>query len=220
MFAGHIGAALVVGRAERRINLGALVLAALLLDVLLWFFILVGLESVVIPADFARTHQPAFDFPWSHGLVASLVWSAGAFGAAWIASGADRRLRLRVSGLVAVAVFSHWVLDFLVHAPELPLLGDSSPKLGLGLWQSMPVALAVESALVVLGLVLYLPRAGLSRARSVALAALTLATLGFTIAGMTVAPPPPSPQAMAGSSLVTIALTAALIAWLDRRARN
>ena len=76
MFAGHVGAALALGRAERRLNVGVLITAALLLDVALWLFVLMGWESVSIPADFVRTHQPEFVFPYSHGLSAGVLWSA------------------------------------------------------------------------------------------------------------------------------------------------
>ena len=63
MFAGHVGAALAIGSAERRLNVGVFVAAALLLDAALWLFVLLGIESVEIPPDFARTHQPAFVCP-------------------------------------------------------------------------------------------------------------------------------------------------------------
>ena len=72
MLAGHVGAALALARAERRVNPGVFVAAALLADLLLWALVLAGAESVSIPADFARTRQPEFVFPWSHGLLASL----------------------------------------------------------------------------------------------------------------------------------------------------
>lgn len=49
MLVGHVGAALALRRAERRVNLGVLILAALLLDVLLWLFVLAGLEQVIVP---------------------------------------------------------------------------------------------------------------------------------------------------------------------------
>ena len=42
MFAGHVGAALAIGRAERRVNVGVFIAAALFLDALLWLFVLVG----------------------------------------------------------------------------------------------------------------------------------------------------------------------------------
>ena len=63
MFAGHIAAGLALGRAGRRVNVAWFVAAAVLLDVLVWVFILLGWESVRFPADFASSHQPAFVFP-------------------------------------------------------------------------------------------------------------------------------------------------------------
>ncbi len=66
MFAGHLGTALAFGRAERGVNVGVFVVAALLLDFLLWLFVLLGWESVTIPADFASKHQAEFVFPYSH----------------------------------------------------------------------------------------------------------------------------------------------------------
>ena len=76
MLAGHIGVALAIGRTERRVNVGVFVAAALLLDFLLWLFILLGAESVSIPPDFQVTRQVEFVFPYSHGLLAAAVWSA------------------------------------------------------------------------------------------------------------------------------------------------
>ena len=120
MFAGHIGVGLSIGRAGRGVNVGVFITAALLLDFLLWLFVLIGWESVAIPADFARAHQPELTFPYSHGLVASAVWSTLAAVAAF-ALYSSLRTRWRAATLVGVAVLSHWVLDGLVHRPELPL---------------------------------------------------------------------------------------------------
>ena len=216
MFAGHVGAALVIGRAERRVNVGAFIAAALLLDLLLWILILLGWESVFIPSNFASTHQPEYVFPYSHGLAASLTWSAiaGAAGFVWCAH--LPVAKWRAAALIAAAVFSHWLLDALVHQPEMPLAGVRSIKVGLALWQSMPAALAIESAIVVAGLWLFMPGSGLSRGKSLALAALVLLVLVFTVVGMTIAPPPTSALAMAGSSLVTLVVVCALACWLGR----
>ncbi len=126
----------------------------------------------------------------------------------------------RIAVLVAAAVFSHWLLDALVHLPELPLAGAGSPRVGLGLWQAMPVALLVEAGIVAVGLWLFLPGSTLSRGRSIGLAVLSLALLAFTILGMTIAPPPPSAQAMAGSSLVTLVAVCLLACWLGRAPRK
>jgi protein-S-isoprenylcysteine O-methyltransferase Ste14 len=82
----------------------------------------------------------------------------------------------------------------------------------------MPAALALEGAIAIAGLRLFLGRSGLSRARKISLVALTLLILVLTVAGMTVAPAPPSIVAMAATSLATIGLTAALFAWIGRPA--
>lgn len=216
MFAGHIGAALVIARTERRLNVGWLVLAALLLDVLLWLFVLLGWEQVVISADFARTHQPEFVFPYSHGLLGSLIWSVLAGACAFLALPGAAKRRLTVAVWVSAAVFSHWLLDALVHVPELPLAGDGSTKVGLGLWNHMALGLSVEGAILLGGLALYLRGAAMSRRKRLGLVVLSLAVLVFTVLGMTVAPAPPSAVAMAGSSLVTIGLICALMGWLTR----
>jgi hypothetical protein len=216
MFAGHVGAGLAIAGAERRVNVGVFIAAALLLDGMLWLLVLLGWEQVAIPADFARTHQPDFVFPYSHGLVASLVWSAIAGAVAFVACARLPAARARVAALVAAAVFSHWLLDALVHRPELPLAGAASTMMGLGLWHSMPLALAVEAAIVGVGLLLFVRGNRLPRGKLLALAALTVIMLVFTVVGMTIAPAPPSAQAMAGSSLATLAVVCVLVCWLGR----
>lgn len=216
MFAGHVGVALAVGRAERRVNVGAFVAAALLLDFVLWLLVLLGLESVAVPANFESTHQPEFVFPYSHGLLASVLWSAIAGAAALLVCSARPALKWRVTVLVALAVFSHWLLDALVHRPEMPLTDDASPVVGLALWNNMPIALGIEATIVAVGLCLFVPGSGLSRRRSITLTVLTLVVLAFTVAGMTIAPRPPSALAVAASSLAILGVVCALFCWLAR----
>jgi len=216
MFAGHIGVGLAIARAEPRVNAGVFIAAALWLDVVLWVLVLTGPESVTVPADFATTHQAEFVFPYSHGLAAAIVWSLLAGVAFSLARRGQAPGRLRSGALVGFAVLSHWLLDALVHRPELPVVGAGSRMLGLGLWNDMPVALVVEAALVFAGVLLFLQGASLPRGRSIALAALAIVVLVFTVLGMTVAPPPPSAAAMAASSLVTLVVVCALSGWLGR----
>jgi hypothetical protein len=75
----------------------------------------------------------------------------------------------------------------------------------------------VEALLVVVGLALFIPGCGLARGRAIGLVTLSLLILAFTVAGMTLAPPPPSAFAMAGSSFVTLVTVCALFAWLGKR---
>lgn len=215
MFAGHIGAAYAIGRIERRINVGTFVFFALFLDFLLWIFVLTGAESVSFPADFRRTHQPGFVFPYSHGLLGSLVWTllTGVF-----ALGAYRRHkaeRARVALLIAAAVFSHFLLDWLVHRPEMPVFGQHSAMLGYGLYlRDLPLALGIEIAMLLGGLALFLFGSRLTRKRKIGQAVLALVIAAVTLAGMASdAPPPSSPYLMAGVNLVLIVL----VTWVARR---
>jgi hypothetical protein len=220
MFAGHIGAALAIARAEPRVNVGAFIAAALLLDIVLWLLVLLGWETVNIPGDFAATHQPEFVFPYSHSLLASLAWSAAAAALGFALCAHLRDARWRAAGLLAAAVFSHWLLDALVHRPEMPLAGAGSPKVGLGLWHNPTLGLAVEAACVVVGLLLFVPASRLKLGKSVALTVLVLLLMAFTVVGMTIAPAPPSPLAMAASSLATLAIACVVFVWLGWHARQ
>jgi hypothetical protein len=218
MFVGHIGAALAIGRAEPRVNLGAFVTAALLLDIVLWVLVLLGWESVTLPLDFATTHQPQFVFPYSHSLVAGLAWSAVAAAVGFGLSARMQAAQWRTAALLAAAVFSHWLLDALVHRPELPVAGSGSTLVGLGLWDDLPLGLAAEAAIAIVGLCLFVRGSALARGRVIALTVLVLLLLAFTVAGMTIAPPPPSARAMAASSLGMLAVVCGTVAWLGRHA--
>ena len=212
MFAGHIGAALAIGRADRGVNVGLFITAALMLDFLLWLFVLVGWESVAMPANFAATHQPEFVFAYSHGLLASVVWSglAGLVGSVFYS---QPRSKWRIGALLALAVLSHWVLDAMVHRRELPLAGSASPAVGLGLWSNLPLALLLEAAIVAAGLFLFISGTNVGRRRSIALTVLTAVAMVFTAIGMTVAPAPPSAMAMAATSLATLVFVCVLAGW-------
>jgi len=215
MFAGHIGAALAIGRAERGVNVGVFIAAALLLDFVLWLLVLLGLETVTIPADFGRTHQAQFVFPYSHGLIASVAWSVLA-GVVGFVGYSRLQTKRRAAVLIGVAVLSHWILDALVHRPELPLTGAASHSFGFGLWNNVPLALTLEAVVVGVGLWLFVSGTQLVRGKRIVLVVLCLVVMTFTAVGMTLAPAPPSALAMAASSLATLILVCVLTLWLGR----
>jgi hypothetical protein len=121
---------------------------------------------------------------------------------------------------VAAAVFSHWVLDAIVHAPELPLLAGTSHRFGAGLWNNMPVALLLESTLAAAGLWLFLRGAGLPRGRAAGPGGTDPADAGVHHAGHDDRPRAAVAHAMAASSLLTIVAVCALAGWLGRSARS
>jgi membrane-bound metal-dependent hydrolase YbcI (DUF457 family) len=145
MFVGHLGAGLVAKAADRKINLGVLFACAMLLDAVLWLLALAGVERMHAPADYARRHYLSFDFPYSHSLLGAIVWAAAAalLWRAFARGGGAMTGAL----IVALAVLSHWVLDALVHPPELTLWGGASPRVGFDLWDRQPWALGVELAI-------------------------------------------------------------------------
>lgn len=214
MFVGHLGAGLAAKAVERRVNLGILFGAAMLLDIALWAFVLLGWEHAIIPADFAQRHYLLFDFPLSHSLLAALIWSAAAalfWAVLW-----DRRRFLSIAAIVvALTALSHWVLDALVHEPELTLWGDTSPRIGFGLWDHQPGALLLEGAIAAIGLALFLARTAMAAWRKIVIVALTLLVAGLTYVGTTAATAPPNATAPAATSLAAIVVIVLLSAWAD-----
>jgi hypothetical protein len=57
--------------------------------------------------------------------------------------------------LLGVLVISHWVLDLIVHIPDLPIFPGGSVKVGLGLWNSIPLTIIVEGSIFLIGVYLY-----------------------------------------------------------------
>jgi hypothetical protein len=157
MGVGHAGLAVGASRFAPRVNVGWLVFAAFFCDFLLGIFAYLGMEHATAPPDFAARHYFWFTFPYSHGLVAVVVWSLAAGFLVSRLRGSDRKI---VFWVIAALVFSHFVLDALVHVVGLPLLGDQSPKIGFGLWNQLPLELSLETLMAVVGVVIFLRVAG------------------------------------------------------------
>lgn len=152
MFVGHLAVALAAKRAAPRLNLGWLIAGVTALDLLWPLFLLAGLEHVrIVPGALPFTPLVFDSYPWSHSLVMAFVWG-GAL--AWLA----RRFGAGAApaGLIVAMVVSHWVLDFVTHAPDMPLWPGSSPRFGLGLWNSIPATFLVEGVMWVTGIAIYL----------------------------------------------------------------
>ncbi len=210
MFIGHYAMGLAAKRIEPRLSLALLLTAPQVLDLLWPVFVLAGLEHVeVAPGNTAFTPLAFVDYPWSHSLVMSLLW-AGAF-AVFVRA----RVGTWRSALVAGAlVVSHWVLDFASHIPDMPLW-PGGPKLGLGLWQSVPATLVVEIAMYAAGVALY-ARATQAKDRVGTWAFVALVTFLFVAyLGNLLGPPPPSSTAVAVSALA-LWLVPLWGMWIDR----
>ncbi len=205
--------ALAARKKTPKVSLGWLVATSFGLD-LLWPVLLVaGVERVSIVPGITAANSLSFDYyPWSHSLLMAVVWGLLVFAfARW------RRVPRTSAWILGGLVVSHWVLDLIVHRPDLPLWPGSSPLVGLGLWNSVPWSLGVEGALFILGIGIYLrTRPPADRVGKLAfwswIGAMTLMWLPGPFSA-----PPPSARAVAWVSL-GMWLLPFWAAWADRHA--
>ena len=130
MYAGHFAAGLALKANQPQAPTWGLLIGVGLLDLLFGPFVLAGIERVALTPSVA----PGFSLEyidWSHSLLMSLIWSC-LFGALFWRKGRD------VAAVMAIAVFSHFVLDLPMHPPDLALWPNADAHLGFGLWQALP----------------------------------------------------------------------------------
>ena len=138
MYLGHFALGFAAKPAAPKVSLGILLVATQVIDILYAIFLLIGVGQLG-------------GSPWDHGLVMSLVWSATAFGISFIIYRDNR------SGiLIGLLVLSHWVCDFISWDHVLPLAFGASPRVGLGLYNSVAVMLAGDFSLFGAGIAIYL----------------------------------------------------------------
>ena len=209
MFIGHFAVGLASKRIAPRASLGVLMAAPNLLDLLWPIFLLLGWEQVRIdPGNTAFTPLDFVSYPVSHSLLAACAWGVLFTLAYWMVT---RYVRGAV--VIGVSVVSHWLLDFVTHRPDMPLY-PGGPRLGLGLWNSVPATIAIEGAMYVAGVWLYLSATrAKDRVGSYALwafLAFSVAVYSASIAG----PPPPGTRAIACVTL-TLWLVPLWAWWID-----
>jgi hypothetical protein len=219
MFLGHYGVAFALKRAEPKLSLGTLFVAVQLPDLLWGVFVLVGWERArIVPGHTAITPLEFLDYPISHSLLGVVIWSivAAALYYSWPTRDTSRHWQAAV--IVGLAVFSHYPLDVLVHVADLPLTGNASTKLGLGLWNNPTATLAAEALVFGAGLALYLVRGShrhpVRTGRILVVVVLLVGTYLASLYG----PTPPNMTVVAVSDIVLILAMGMLAGWADRRA--
>lgn len=211
MFIGHYAVALAAKKASPKVSLGTLFLAAQFVDLLWPLLLLLGLEHVrVAPGNTAITPLEFYDYPITHSLLAAVGWSC-ALG--FLYYGFQRQVRSAT--VVGLAVFSHWILDFITHRPDLSLGLGGNTYFGLGLWNSVAGTLVVEVGLYLAGISLYV-RTTTARDRIGSIGFWSLVgLLGLIYAANLLGPPPPDASmiAVAGNASWLFVLWAY---WVDR----
>ncbi len=219
MFIGHYGPAFAAKAVAISVPLWVLFVAAQWVDFLWAGFVIFGVEKIRIIANFFGVSPlDLYYMPFSHGLPSAVLLALAIGGLAAAGLGGNR---VAVIAVVAATSFSHWLLDLVVHRPDLPLIFDEM-KVGLGLWFYPYLSVPLEIALLFGGIWLY-DRAAPSPTRAGTIA---LWGLGFAMAALQVQNTffnehPASPEGFAQLSLFGYTMLTVLAAGVDylRRAR-
>jgi hypothetical protein len=215
MFIGHYGVSLAAKRVDARLPLGWLFLAVQLPDILWAVLFLLGIEKArIIPGLTAVRAVDLYYIPYSHSLVASLLWAVAIYALLRLLPTRAGLRKSTVALTMALAVLSHFVLDFVVET-NLPLY-DAAAKIGLGLGKNAVAAYIVEGLILVGGLILYLrsttPKNLTGKYGMIVFVVLMLA---FNL--IMFGPPPTNLQFVTASSLGSFVVMAGVAFWLDRQ---
>ncbi len=214
MFIGHWAAAFAAGAAsERAPRLGTLFIAAQVVDWAFFALVLVRVEKMrIVPGITVLSPFDLYHMPITHSLIGTAAFAAAYGLIVWIG------IRDRAAGVITAAVvLSHWLLDLLVHRPDLTLDGNP-PFLGLGLWNIPWVEIPLELALTFGAFFWYIRRTSGPAIGPIVLALLLLAMQLFHWFG----PPPEAGAPVAPMALLGLAAfaLATLAAWWVGMTRN
>jgi hypothetical protein len=198
MGVGHLAVGFASKKWAPRTSLAWLILAPVFVDLWWGVFILTGVERARMVPGITKSIPLDLEYiPWSHSLVVDVGW-------ALLLAGIYFALSREMRGAVVLffGVLSHWLLDFVSHRPDMPIL-PSGPRVGLGLWNHPILAFNVEAAMLALGVYLYVGATRPARGGKVGLAIL-VAVLFAINAGAYFGPPPASivPMALGNLSLI------------------
>ena len=185
MFVGHYSVAFAVKSERTRIPLWVLFVAVQFLDYIWATLVLLGVEKLrVIKGFTAGSMLDSYFHPYSHSLIAAVLWSAiAAFVYKTVCSRHGCQYSKSASLIVGLAVFSHWMLDLIAHPRDLAVY-DNTWKVGFGLWRYRDPEFGIEIGLLAIGIVLYLARNVMPAIRKGAViafgVALTIVQIGDT----------------------------------------
>jgi len=224
MFMGHYGPAVwdtQRGTGEVLVPLWMGFLAVQFMDVIFALFSILGLEGDTRMVD----GMPLFTIPYSHSLVSSLVLAA-------IGGLIFNRLRPNAGAkgfwVVFGLVFSHWVLDLIVHRPDLPLWPGSGIELGFGIWNWPILAFMLEISLLLAAFLYWMRVTTGPRSSVIALSVLfifmvalqffVITAPGLQVQAGTFDPASaPHGAALGISALLTYGILTGAIAWIEKR---
>ncbi len=154
MFVGHYAPAFALKAVRKSPGLAAGFIAVQLVDIGFFSLTYFGIEKWrPNPSLQGMRKIDLYYMPYTHSLVGALAWATAAGALAWALSPVGRKA---IGGaIIALLVFSHWLLDLAVHRPDLALIDDHD-KVGFGLWNFPEVAMPLEIGLLLIGFAVYL----------------------------------------------------------------
>ncbi len=166
MFVGHYSVAFALKTERNKIPLWVLFVAVQFLDYIWATLVLLGIEKLrVIKGFTAGSMLDSYYHPYSHSLIAAVLWSSvAAIGYKPLCSWLGYSYRRSAALVVGVAVFSHWILDLVAHPRDLPIY-DNRWKVGFGFWNYRGLEFGLEITLLAAGIIFYLTRNAMSAAR-------------------------------------------------------
>jgi len=211
MFIGHFAVGLGAKKVAPQVKLGTLFFAVQFLDLLWPIFLILGIEHArIVPGNTAFTPFDFYDYPFSHSLLMSIVWAV-LFGGIYYYV----KKNLRNSIVVGCAVFSHWLLDFISHKPDLAIAPGIHFVLGLGLWNSIIGTIFIEGFFFIGAVYIYIRTTkSIDRIGNYAFWGLIALLLISYIANI-ISPPPPNMTAVAYAGLAQW-LFIVWAYWIDR----
>jgi hypothetical protein len=218
MFVGHYSVAFAARTERNKIPLWVLFIAVQFLDYIWATLVLLGIEKLrVIKGFTAGSMLDSYYHPYSHSLVTALIWSgvaAAIYKSAWRTKASNA-----AALIVGIAVFSHWMLDFIAHPRDLAIY-DNTWKVGLGFWNHRDPEFALEVTLLAGGIILYLMRNASSAARKKAVTGFGMALVIIQIGDTFVPRTPLSPEATAMGVWIFYTLFVVVAYLLERTGRE
>jgi hypothetical protein len=182
MFVGHYSVAFAIKSEKNKIPLWVLFIAVQFLDYIWATLVLLGIEKLrVIKGFTAGSMLDSYFHPYSHSLIAAVVWSCvGAFVCKAVCSRLGYPCTRSAVLIVGLAVFSHWILDLVAHPRDLAIY-DNTWKVGFGLWNYRDPEFGLEIGLLGVGILLYLTRNAMPAIRKGAVIAFGVALIVIQI---------------------------------------
>jgi hypothetical protein len=215
MFVGHYGVSYAAKSIEPRLPLWVWFIAVQWMDVVWSVLVFLGVEKLHIVPGFTEANPyELYYMPYTHGLPGSIAISLVVGVIVAMFTSGDRAMTIF---LVAAASFSHWLLDLIVHVPDLPLY-DNTAKVGFGLWRHVALSFPLELMVLGLGAWLYARMTRFTSAKGQYWYWGFVAVLAVLQVSANFGPPPSSPENMAMTTLFLYVTLALLAAWIEHAA--